>query len=464
VIVSAYNRPKIVQYAMRSVLASRFADLELIVIGDGCNAETEAAILQVSDSRTRFENLSRNTGHQSSPHNRGVELARGEFVFFLNQDDLYFADHIGERILFMRETGAELAWSPVILLQASGKSSGLPDPETDRLILDGAVPDAKFDPRSFIISSSWSARREACRQVGNWLQPSQTYLSPSQEWLFRAWRAGKRMAYHPHPSVLCIHSGMRRYSYVDQRSVEHERAWSWLQGGESARRRVMDCVAVDQAAGNARLARRVTRLEQPVKWRLTQLLLRKGVHPDAFDRMLKGVGKGGSVRSHAKFTKEPPRLAPGARIAMGRRDAEGYLGEGWGQASGASRISLGSASQVFFTLENEALANGAAIIELGVTGPRFPLRISASIDQCEPAEFLLGPRQQVIALRTDRPGAHSIALQPVLSGQPPIGRMPNYINFALDWISALRDAPAPSGGGGDATAADRNDRLPARSA
>src|SRR4051812_37155949 len=101
IIVSAYNRPQVVAFAIKSVVASNFEDWELIVVGDGCNAETEEAVRAFPDRRIQFHNLPVNTGHQSAPHNRGVELARGEFVFFLNQDDMYFPDHIFRRVAFI---------------------------------------------------------------------------------------------------------------------------------------------------------------------------------------------------------------------------------------------------------------------------------------------------------------------------------------------------------------------------
>jgi glycosyltransferase involved in cell wall biosynthesis len=144
IIISAYNRPRVISFAIKSVLASDFDDWELIVVGDGCNAETEDAVRVFTDPRIKFHNLPENTGHQSAPHNKGVELARGEFVFFLNQDDMYFADHISKRVAFMRTTGTEVSWSPILLLQHSGLERGLVDVEKDRLILDGAPPDGRY--------------------------------------------------------------------------------------------------------------------------------------------------------------------------------------------------------------------------------------------------------------------------------------------------------------------------------
>ena len=116
--------------------------------------------------RIRFHNLPANTGHQSTPHNTGVERARGEFVFFLNQDDMYFPDHVSKRLAFMRATGADVSWSPILLLQQSGLETGSIHVDKDVLMLDGTVADGRFDPETFVISSCWAVRREICAKVG----------------------------------------------------------------------------------------------------------------------------------------------------------------------------------------------------------------------------------------------------------------------------------------------------------
>src|SRR5215204_4852289 len=98
VIIAAYNRAAILSYAIRSVLQQDFADWELIVIGDGCTDNSESVARSFGDPRIVWENLPVNSGGQSAPHNRGLEKARGRYVFFLGQDDLYFADHLSHSI------------------------------------------------------------------------------------------------------------------------------------------------------------------------------------------------------------------------------------------------------------------------------------------------------------------------------------------------------------------------------
>lgn len=354
IIISAYNRPRVIAFAIRSILASDFDDWEMIVVGDGCNAETEEAIKAFSDSRIRFHNLPENTGHQSAPHNKGVEMAQGAYVFFLNQDDMYFPDHLSKRIEFMKTTGADISWSPVLLLQQSGFDSGPVDPEKDRLVLDGAVSNGRFHPKSFIISSCWAARREICNEVGAWLPIEETRLSPSQEWLYRAHKQNRNMAYHPHVSVLCIHSGVRRYSYVNAESIEHERAWIWISAGEAERLRLLDCVSVQMAGDLFKARNSLNRRRRPVLSVLQSIAQRFGIHPDTVQRSVEGLSKGSWVRNHTQFTSAaPPVVKSDQTIFFGNHEAEDFVGRGWHEGEPGGRWSSQETAEIFFATTDE---------------------------------------------------------------------------------------------------------------
>ena len=82
------------RHAIESVRNSRFADWELIVVGDACTDDTAACVAAFGDPRIRFVNLPERCGDQSGPNNHGVALSRGRYVAFLNHDDFYLPDHL----------------------------------------------------------------------------------------------------------------------------------------------------------------------------------------------------------------------------------------------------------------------------------------------------------------------------------------------------------------------------------
>jgi hypothetical protein len=440
IIISAYNRPRVIPFAIKSVLASDFNDWELIIIGDGCNAETEAAVRAFTDPRIWFHNLPANTGHQSTPHNKGVERARGEFVFFLNQDDMYFPDHVSKRLAFMRATGADVSWSPILLLQQSGLEAGPIDVEKDRLTLDGSVADGRYNPESFVISSCWAVRREICTQVGEWLQPQETRLSPSQEWLFRAHRQGRHMAYHPYVSVLCIHSGVRRYSYVSAHSFEHERAWSWIKAGPVERSNLMNCVAVQDASELVRLRKALAQRENRWRTLIERAVEHVGIHPHSLQRFREGLARGKWVSNHTGFTaSKPPELPLQTPLPIGNAGADVFLGRGWHAGEGRGRWSAAEVAEIFFTAPQY---DGNLTLQIfGHTlrgGDRVRFRLNGASEIIETSEG----RDKVTIIPLSGKGAFHLTVSvdnptsPQNLGQSGDSRVLGY------WMSWLRIAPA----------------------
>jgi len=61
----------------------------VIVVGDACTDDSESIVRSFGDPRVRWDNLSENSGNHALPNQRGIELARGEYVAYLSHDDLW---------------------------------------------------------------------------------------------------------------------------------------------------------------------------------------------------------------------------------------------------------------------------------------------------------------------------------------------------------------------------------------
>jgi GT2 family glycosyltransferase len=346
VVVSTYNRPQVLAFAIRSVLRSDLTDFELIVVGDGCSDDTRTTVEAFDDSRIHYVNLPTNTGSQTAPNNKGVELARGTYLCFLNQDDAYFRDHLSHTVQLMNRTGADISFSPALVLEHSGAASGPPNPSVDRLSLHAAVKNT-YDPRVHVIASSWVLRREICAEVGPWLPDAATRVSPSHEWLFRAWGQGRRIIYDPHISVFCIFSGPRRLSFLLP-SPEHERAWQWITAGDSASAELLQCLAICQSA--AMYESRYRGLRR-VAVRLLDLVQHFGIHPVELQWLLRGKGKGAFVARHAAFTREPTVLRPGDVLEAADRRADLVFVSGWHAAKVGGRCPSSAAAEIIFKID-----------------------------------------------------------------------------------------------------------------
>ncbi len=101
VVIPVYNGEKKIQETIDSILNQTFSDFEIVVINDGSIDSTIEIIEKVSDSRLRLFSYS-NTGLAAS-RNRGLAQASGEFISFIDADDLWTADKLEAQLRALRE-------------------------------------------------------------------------------------------------------------------------------------------------------------------------------------------------------------------------------------------------------------------------------------------------------------------------------------------------------------------------
>ncbi len=106
VIIPTRNRAALVQSAIDSVLEQTFTDFELIVIIDGEDDATREALSSVTDSRMRVHmNATAMGGAQA--RNIGVELARADWIAFLDDDDVWLPEKLKRQMAVATDLTAE---------------------------------------------------------------------------------------------------------------------------------------------------------------------------------------------------------------------------------------------------------------------------------------------------------------------------------------------------------------------
>jgi len=92
VVIPTYNRATNVQAGIKSVLAQTISDLEVIVVDDGSSDGTGPILREAFGDRIRY--FSQANQGASVARNRGVEEARGEWIAFLDSDDIWEKDKL----------------------------------------------------------------------------------------------------------------------------------------------------------------------------------------------------------------------------------------------------------------------------------------------------------------------------------------------------------------------------------
>lgn len=90
---AAANRDKKIVRAINSVLTQSYEDLELIVIADGC-PKTETIVREFKDPRIRGLSINKKPVFSGIPRNTGIHFAKGEWICYLDIDDMFGKDHL----------------------------------------------------------------------------------------------------------------------------------------------------------------------------------------------------------------------------------------------------------------------------------------------------------------------------------------------------------------------------------
>ena len=101
VVIPLYNKEKAVRATLESVLAQTYTDYEIVIVNDGSTDNSVAVCEDIINSLTpSFDNslriFSKPNGGVSSARNFGVEKSRGEYVAFLDGDDLWEPTYLEE--------------------------------------------------------------------------------------------------------------------------------------------------------------------------------------------------------------------------------------------------------------------------------------------------------------------------------------------------------------------------------
>jgi len=90
---AAKNRDRKIIRAVNSVLNQTYQDFEVIVVADGCD-KTIQVMKQVTDSRVTTIKIPKSKLFSGEPRMKGIEQAAGEFIIYLDIDDLYGDNHL----------------------------------------------------------------------------------------------------------------------------------------------------------------------------------------------------------------------------------------------------------------------------------------------------------------------------------------------------------------------------------
>lgn len=96
----AYNAERFIAQAIESVLSQTFTTWELIVVNDGSTDGTAEVLAGYTDQRIRV--IHQPNGGEAVARNRGLAAVSGEYIAFLDADDLYLPNALADMARYLR--------------------------------------------------------------------------------------------------------------------------------------------------------------------------------------------------------------------------------------------------------------------------------------------------------------------------------------------------------------------------
>jgi glycosyltransferase involved in cell wall biosynthesis len=194
ILIPCYNAEAWIEQSIESALAQTWPDKEVIVIDDG-STDSSRAVIERFGTRIRWETGANKGG--AAARNRLLELARGEWLQYLDADDYLLPDKIERQMAFLNSNpGVDVVFSPVILEYTRAEG-------TDRTLLPIPEP---HDP--WVLLARWYLpqtgaalwRRSAVVDVGAWTvgQP----CCQEHDLYLRLLTAHKQFAYSDHTGAV----------------------------------------------------------------------------------------------------------------------------------------------------------------------------------------------------------------------------------------------------------------------
>ncbi len=92
VVIPTYNRAGFIADTLQSVFAQTYSSFEVLVVDDGSTDETEAVVGSLNDRRLHY--WKKENAERGAARNYGIQRAKGQYITFLDSDDLFYAHHL----------------------------------------------------------------------------------------------------------------------------------------------------------------------------------------------------------------------------------------------------------------------------------------------------------------------------------------------------------------------------------
>jgi len=163
VIIPAYNAAAFIGETLDSVYAQTFKDFEVIVVNDG-SPDTDDLEQALERFPAKLRYLKQENQGAAAARNTGITAASGEFVAFLDADDMWLPAFLEKQLDLLERTPADVVWADALISGDSplaGRTFMQVQPSFDEV-----TPENLLSVRVTVLTSTVVARRQPIIDVG----------------------------------------------------------------------------------------------------------------------------------------------------------------------------------------------------------------------------------------------------------------------------------------------------------
>ena len=124
IIMLSYNTASFIKETIQSVLNQTYSKWELIIVDDCSTDNTDEVLEYIKDSRIRYFKNDKNLGAAVS-RNKALREARGQWIAYLDSDDLWMPEKLEKQIRFMESNGYAFSYTNYEEIDVDGNKTGV---------------------------------------------------------------------------------------------------------------------------------------------------------------------------------------------------------------------------------------------------------------------------------------------------------------------------------------------------
>jgi len=109
VIVPTHNRPEMLKETIQSIFDQTFQDFEIVVVNDA-GQDVSSVVHAFKSPKITYISHETNKGLAAS-RNTGIRTARGKYIAYLDDDDIFYPEHLNTLVTFLQESGESVAYT-----------------------------------------------------------------------------------------------------------------------------------------------------------------------------------------------------------------------------------------------------------------------------------------------------------------------------------------------------------------